>query len=127
MNLPKPSEAELRILNVLWDRGPSTVRDVHGQLENLTNVGYTTTLKLMQIMLEKGLVQRDESTHRHVYTALASQEKVRERFVDDLVDTLFLGSKKRLVLQVLADSAASQQELDEIRNAILEFEKGGKP
>lgn len=122
MNLPKPSEAELRILNVLWGRGPSTVRQVHDELEDVTNVGYTTILKLLQIMLEKGLVERDESSHRHIYTACPTREQTQERFVDDLVESLFLGSKKHLVLQILADSSSSQQEIEEIREAIQEFE-----
>ena len=127
MIFPKPSEAELRILHVLWDQGPSAVRDVLVRLEKTTGVGYTTILKLLQIMHEKKLVERDESSHRHVYSARISREEAEERFVGDLVDSVFNGSKKRLVLQILDDAKSTQEELEEIRQAILEFEKGGKP
>jgi len=123
----KPSEAELRILHVLWDRGPSAVRDVFARLEKTTGVGYTTILKLLQIMLEKDLVSRDESSRRHVYSAKLTREEAEERFVGDLVESVFGGSKKRLVLQLLDDAKSSQEELDEIRQTILQFEKGGKP
>ena len=122
----KPSEAELRILHVLWDRGPSAVRDVFARLEKTTGVGYTTILKLLQIMLEKDLVSRDESSRRHVYSAKLSREDAEERFVDDLVESVFNGSKRRLVLQLLEDAKSSQEELDEIRQTILQFEKGSK-
>ncbi len=124
MKFPKPSEAELRILHVLWDQGPSAVRDVLAKLEKTTGVGYTTILKLLQIMLEKGLVERDESSHRHVYSAKLAREDAEERFVDDLLESVFNGSKKRLVLQILEDATSSQKELEEIRRTILEFEKG---
>ena len=122
----KPSEAELRILHVLWNRGPSAVRDVFAQLEKSTGVGYTTILKLMQIMLEKNLVSRDESSRRHVYSAKLTRSEAEERFVGDLVDSVFNGSKKRLVLQLLDDAKSSQEELEEIRRTILQFEKGGE-
>ena len=118
----KPSEAELRILHVLWDCGPSAVRDVFERLEKTTGVGYTTILKLLQIMLEKGLVSRDESARRHIYAAKLSREEAEERFVGDLVESVFNGSKKRLVLQLLEDAKSSQEELEEIRRTILTFE-----
>ena len=113
-------------MHVLWNRGPSAVRDVFAQLEKSTGVGYTTILKLMQIMLEKNLVSRDESSRRHVYSAKLTRSEAEERFVGDLVDSVFNGSKKRLVLQLLDDAKSSQEELEEIRRTILQFEKGGE-
>lgn len=124
--LPKPSEGELRILQVLWNRGPSTVREVFEKVEQATSVGYTTILKLMQIMHEKGLVHRDESTRSHVYSAALSREKTEERFVEDLLDTVFDGSKTRLVLQILGNSNASKEELSEIRQLVERIGKEKK-
>lgn len=119
----KPSEAELRILHVLWKHGPSTVRGVYEKLENSTGVGYTTILKLLQIMFEKGFVQRDESARRHVYAPLLAQEQAEEMFLGDLLENVFNGSKKRLVLQILSEARSSGKELQEIRELVLKFEK----
>lgn len=120
---PKPSEAELRILHVLWGKGEATVRDVCDQLEESTGVGYTTFLKLMQIMYEKGFVERDDSAKRHVYRAKLGQSDAEELYLEDLLENVFNGSKKRLVLQILADTKSSSGELEEIRDLVRNFEK----
>ena len=116
----RPTEAELEILRVLWERGPSTVRQVHESLAAARETGYTTTLKLMQIMAEKGLVTRDESTRTHVYTARASQETTQRQLVNDLVDRAFGGSAAELVLRALSSHHTSDEELREIRKLIDE-------
>jgi predicted transcriptional regulator len=114
----RPTEAELEILRVLWERGPSTVRQVHESLAEQRETGYTTTLKLMQIMADKGLVTRDESARTHVYTAKASQETTQRQLVNDLVDRAFGGSAAELVLRALSSHTTSDDELDEIRKLI---------
>ena len=115
-NLPKPTESELAILNVLWDRGPSTVRDVHEALYRGEGAGYTTALKLLQIMHAKGLVLRDDSERAHVFRAAVSKERTQTRFLRDIVQRVFDGSPSQLVLQALGSSPrATREELDEIR------------
>ena len=109
----KPTDAELRILRVLWRHGPQTVRDVVARLEPGT--GYTTALKLLQIMTEKGLVERDESRRSHVYAALPTEEQVQDRLVDELAARAFDGSAAQLALRALSEQPASKEELDEIR------------
>ena len=125
--MPKraPTNAELEILRVLWQRGASTVRDVHDSLDHARPVGYTTVLKLLQIMVEKGLVRRDASARSHVYTAVASQEATRRRLVADLVRRVFGGSTLGLVLHALQSAAATAPELDQIRR-LLDEKKGGR-
>jgi predicted transcriptional regulator len=117
---PRPTEAELEILRVLWERGPSTVRQVHEALATVRVTGYTTTLKLMQIMADKGLVTRDESSRTHIYTPRASQEMTQRQLVTDLVDRAFGGSATELVLRALSSHTASDDELREIRKLIDE-------
>jgi predicted transcriptional regulator len=114
----RPTEAELEILRVLWERGPSTVRQVHESVAEQRDTGYTTTLKLMQIMADKGLVTRDESTRTHVYTARLSQETTQRQLVNDLVDRAFGGSAAELVLRALSSHRTSDDELREIRKLI---------
>jgi BlaI family penicillinase repressor len=114
----RPTEAELEILRVLWERGPSTVRQVHEVLVAARDTGYTTTLKLMQIMADKALVTRDESTRTHVYTARVSQETTQRQLVNDLVDRAFGGSAAELVLRALSSHKTSDEELQEIRRLI---------
>ena len=114
----RPTEAELEILRVLWERGPSTVRQVHEVLAEERDTGYTTTLKLMQIMADKGLVTRDESSRTHVYTARSSQESTQRQLVNDLVERAFGGSAAELVLRALSSHKTSDDELQEIRNLI---------
>lgn len=117
-SLPRPTDAELDILRVLWERGPSTVRHVHEALVGTRETGYTTTLKLMQIMADKGLVTRDESTRTHVYTARVPQEQTQRQLLNDLVDRAFGGSATELVLRALSSRPASDEELAEIRRLI---------
>ena len=112
----KPTEAELAILRVLWTRGPSTVREV---AEAMGREGaYTTVLKLMQIMTEKGLVKRDDSTRSHVYKPTSSEDKMQKQLVTDLLDKVFAGSAAKLVLQALDTGKASPEELAEIRQLL---------
>ena len=116
--LPKPTEAELAILRVLWDRGPSTVRQVQEALESTRATGYTTALKLLQIMTDKGLTLRDESERTHVYRSRLTEEQTQRQLVRDLLDRAFAGSAAQLVMQALATSRATPEELDEIRRLI---------
>ena len=117
-NVPKPTDAELAILRVLWERGPSTVRQVHELLPRDRPAAYTTALKLLQIMTEKGHVDRDERERTHVYRARLSEEQTQRQLVRDLLDRAFGGSASKLVMQALATKRASAEELREIRNAI---------
>ncbi|HTI38878.1 MAG TPA: BlaI/MecI/CopY family transcriptional regulator [Vicinamibacterales bacterium] len=116
--LPRPTDAELAILRILWDRGPSTVRQVHDVLGRDRPSAYTTALKLLQIMTEKGLVERDERDRTHVYHARLSEEQTQRQLVRDLVDRAFGGSAAKLVLQALASRHASADELREIRSIL---------
>ncbi|HYO51700.1 BlaI/MecI/CopY family transcriptional regulator [Archangium sp.] len=117
--LPRPTDAELGILRVLWERGPSTVREVHEALnKDEEGTGYTTVLKLMQIMTEKGLVKRDESQRAHVYSARATQQKTQRQLVTDLLDRAFGGSPARLAMQALSTKKASAEELAELRKLL---------
>ncbi len=111
----KPTEGELEILQVLWGRPSATVRDVHEELLKVKEAGYTTTLKLMQIMFEKGLVTRDSSSKTHVYQPAVTKEKTQKLFVNKMIDSLFAGSPAQLVMQALGNHKASKEELDEIR------------
>ena len=119
--LPRPTDSELAILRTLWERGPSTVRQVHEALAGTRETGYTTTLKLMQIMADKGLVTRDESSRTHVYAALATEQQTQRQLVKDLVDRAFGGSAAALVLQALNADGASATELQEIRRLIDDY------
>jgi len=112
---PLPTDAELAILGVLWRRGPSTVRDVHEELQPSHGTGYTTVLKLMQIMAQKGLVARDESQRSHVYRAQSGEEQTQRRLLGDLMDRAFAGSSSQLVMRALSVKRASPEELAEIR------------
>jgi predicted transcriptional regulator len=118
----RPTDSELAILRVLWERGPSTVRDVHHALV-ARETGYTTSLKLMQIMAEKGLVTRDDSARTHVYTARWSQEKMQRHMVSDLMERAFGGSASALVLQALNSRSTSAEELTKIQELIDGFRR----
>ena len=124
--LPRPTESELAILGVLWSSGPSTVRQVNDVLSASRETGYTTTLKLMQIMAEKGLVTRDERDRSHVYAAKLSQAQTQQQLVTDLVDRAFGGSAAALVLQALSAHPASSEELGEIQRLIDEYKRDGR-
>jgi BlaI family penicillinase repressor len=119
----RPTEAELEILRVLWERGPSTVRQVHESLATQRETGYTTTLKLMQIMADKGLVTRDESSRTHIYASRVSQETTQRQLVNDLVERAFGGSATELVLRALSSHKATDDELREIRKLIEEAQE----
>jgi predicted transcriptional regulator len=111
----KPTESELEILQILWKRGTATVREVHEELTATKDVGYTTTLKLMQIMHEKGLVKRDDSMRTHVYQAAVNKEKTQKHLLGKMIDSLFGGSPTQLVIQALGEHKASPDEIARIQ------------
>ena len=120
---PRPTDAELAILRVLWQRGACTVRQVHEELQPERPTAYTTALKLLQIMTEKGLVRRDESDRTHVYHARYSEDHTQRQLVRDLLDRAFGGSASKLVMQALHARRASSEELSEIRKLIDDREE----
>jgi len=126
-NLPRPTQAELDILRVLWDRGPSTVRDVHSTLAKERAIGYTTVLKFMQIMAEKGLVARDETERAHVYKAKVAQEQTQRQLVRHLLEGAFGGSATKLMMQALASKPATAEEIAQMRKMLEEFDKRKEP
>ncbi|MBL7712123.1 MAG: BlaI/MecI/CopY family transcriptional regulator [Chitinophagaceae bacterium] len=111
----KPTESELEILQILWASGPATVRTVHEQLSQTKDTGYTTTLKLMQIMLEKQLLGREGSGKTHIYTALVNKEQAQGQMLQRMIETMFNGSAMKMVMQALGSHKASKAELDMIR------------
>ena len=113
--LIKPTESELEILQILWTRGIATVREVHEELAATKDVGYTTTLKLMQIMNEKGLVKRDDSMRTHVYQAAVNKEKTQKHLLGKMIDSLFGGSSTQLVIQALGENKANPEEIEKIQ------------
>jgi predicted transcriptional regulator len=119
---PRPTDAELAILAVLWERGPSTVRDVHDELNRHAATGYTTVLKMLQIMTEKGLVVRDEAQRAHVYEARYSEQKTQRQLLSHLVDRAFGGSAAKLVMQALSGRKANPDELNLIRDLLDRLE-----
>jgi len=121
----KPTETELEILNILWNEGPCNVRTVNEIMNQQKEVGYTTTLKLMQIMTQKGLVERDESSRSHIYSAKIRAEDIQEQMLDKLLNTAFGGSASKLVLSALGSGKASARELEEIKALIQKLEKDG--
>ena len=114
----RPTNSELEILHVLWRRGPSAVKDVHASLSETRTTGYTTVLKLMQIMADKGLVERDEENRAHIYRAAITESDVQQGFTDDLVHRVFGGSAHRLALHALGSKKATPEELAEIRRLL---------
>ena len=122
--MPKPTDAELEILSVLWEYGSSTVRFVNEQLNERREVGYTTTLKFLQIMSEKGLVSRNTDGRTHIYEAVFKQEQIQDQLINKLVDTAFGGSAQKLVIQALGNSKSSQEELEAIKKLIDKLEGG---
>ena len=121
--VPRPTEAELEILHVLWSRDECTVREVHEVLHLSGGTGYTTALKLLQVMHGKGLVSRDETQRAHVYRATVSKERTQKRFLRDLVQRVFDGSSSQLVLHALGSQRASREELREIRSLLNKLDK----
>jgi predicted transcriptional regulator len=122
--LPRPTDFEVSILHVLWKRGPSTVREVQQEIGKET--GYTTVLKIMQLMAEKGLVKRDEAARTHVYSATKPAEETQKHLIRDLVDRAFNGSPMKLIMQALAAKKSSPEELAELRKMIDEVERKKK-
>ncbi len=122
----KPTEAELQILQVLWQHGPSTVRFVNERLNEEKSTGYTTTLKTMQIMFEKKLVSRNEESRKHVYQAGVKEEVVQKQLLDRFLDKTFRGSAMKMVMQALGNRKTSKKELDEIRKLLDKLEEGGE-
>jgi predicted transcriptional regulator len=122
----QPTDSELEILRILWEKGPSTVRFVNEQLNRTRRVGYTTTLKIMQIMTDKKLVIRNEDERSHIYSAAFEEKDIQNRLIDKIVDAAFGGSASRLVMQVLGNHKASQEELEEIRKLLNNLDENGK-
>ena len=118
----RPTDRELTILRILWDNGPSTVRQVNEAMSQDEDTGYTTTLKLMQIMAEKGLVLRDDSQFKHVYRSALTEEKAQKQLVGDLLDRAFSGSAEKLVMRALSTRKVSAKELASIKKMLDEFE-----
>jgi predicted transcriptional regulator len=119
----KPTEGELEILQVLWNKDLASVREVHEELAKTKDVGYTTTLKLMQIMNEKGLVKRDASFKTHIYQAAVSKEKTQKHLLGKMINTLFGGSPTELVIQALGNHKASPEELNDIQHLLDNLKK----
>lgn len=119
----KPTESELEILQVLWQKGEATVREVHEELAKGKDIGYTTALKLLQIMFEKGLVSRDDSAKTHIYKPAVTREKTQKQLVGKMINTLFSGSPGQLVMQALGNHNASKEELDEIQRLLDSLKK----
>lgn len=116
--LPRPTEGELELLRILWERGPSTVRDLHQEIKAKRALGYTSVLKLLQIMTEKGLVEREESGKAHIYHPAASQNETQDQLVRDISERLFAGSAAQLAMHALALEPVNDQELEALRNLI---------
>jgi BlaI family transcriptional regulator, penicillinase repressor len=123
--LIKPTESELEILQIIWSRGLATVREVHEELAKTKDVGYTTTLKLMQIMHEKGIVKRDDSMRTHVYQAAVNKERTQKHLLNKFIDSLFGGSPTQLVIQALGEGnqKASPEELERIQTLLNNLKK----
>ena len=119
----EPTKSELEILQVLWDKGPSTVRDVNNELLKQKDVNYTTTLKLMQIMADKGILNRDESQMKHIYSVAEDEQKTKDHLLEKFVDSMYKGSASKLVMQLLGNKNTSQQELQEIKDLLKKLEE----
>lgn len=122
-NKIRPTDAELEILQVLWDHGPCSVRFVNDELSQKKEVGYTTTLKLMQIMVDKGIADRDTSSRRHLYEAAIPRDEAQNRLLKKLADLAFGGSAVRLAMQALGDEQASRSEIDQLRHLLDQLEE----
>jgi BlaI family transcriptional regulator, penicillinase repressor len=120
----RPTDGELAILRVLWERGPSTVREVHSELNRTRTTGYTTVLKLMQIMARKGLVERDEGERTHVYRATIGEAQTQKHLMKDLLERAFGGSARKLIVAALSTQKASSAEMNEIRDMIDRHKRG---
>lgn len=127
MNTPNkpiaPTKSELEILQVLWEKGPLTVRLVNDELLKQKDVNYTTTLKLMQIMADKGILKRDESQMKHIYSVVEEEQQTKAHLLDKFVDTMYKGSAGKLVMQLLGNKKTSQEELQEIKHLLKKLEE----
>ena len=123
MTTLKPTASELEILQVLWERGPSTVREVHDALSSKRPIGYTSVLKLMQIMTAKGTVRRNEEQRAHVYEAVQPAEKTKRQLALDMLQRVFDGSASDLMMHALAGRKASKEEIEEMRRMLTEYER----
>lgn len=123
----KPTESELEILKVLWEEGDSTVREVHDALSANKSAGYTTTLKLMQIMHDKGLLNRNNETRSHVYSAAIKKESMQKQAVNRMINGMFKGSTANLVMHALGNHRASKEEIEEIKKYLEKMEKDISP
>lgn len=119
----EPTKSELEILQVIWEIGPSTVRDVNNELLKQKDVNYTTTLKLMQIMADKGILARDESQMKHIYSVAEDEQKTKAHLLDKFVDSMYKGSASKLVMQLIGNKKTSQQELQEIKDMLKKLEE----
>ncbi|MDP9078485.1 MAG: BlaI/MecI/CopY family transcriptional regulator [Bacteroidota bacterium] len=119
----EPTKSELEILQVLWELGPSTVRNVNDELLKQKDVNYTTTLKLMQIMADKGILARDESQMKHIYSVAEDEQKTKAHLLDKFVDSMYKGSASKLVMQLIGNKKTSQQELQEIKDMLKNLEE----
>ncbi|MGN6539369.1 MAG: BlaI/MecI/CopY family transcriptional regulator [Ginsengibacter sp.] len=122
LKLNKPTESEMEILQILWEEGPSTVREVHDILSGTKESGYTTTLKLMQIMHDKGMLSRNDEAKTHIYSALIKKESVQKQVVGNMIKGLFKGSSAKLVMHALGNHRASSEEISEIKKYLDEME-----
>ena len=120
---PQPTNSELEILRVLWERGPSTVREVYDELKRAKPVGYTTVLKFMQLMADKGLVRRNEEQRAHIYESVVPRESTQRQLVGDLLDRAFGGSAMQMVMQALSAKRATPAEIEQIRQLLDEYEE----
>lgn len=121
--IPEPTKAELEILQVLWEFGPSTVRVVNDKLNEQRDVNYTSTLKQMQIMADKGILKRDESQMKHIYIPVEAEHKTKDQLLNRFVKTLYKGSASKLVMQLLGDAKTSKEDLDAIKNMLNKLDK----
>jgi len=118
----KPTDSEVEILNILWEQGPASVRDIHDILSLKKDAGYTTTLKLMQIMLQKGLLERDDSNRSHVYKAAVTREQTQKQIIQRVIDQVFNGSAAQLVMQALGKHETTASELEQIKEYLKNIE-----
>jgi predicted transcriptional regulator len=119
----QPTEVELQILRILWELGPSRVREIHARLNANKGTNYSTTVKMLSVMLEKGIVRRDEEASPHIYRAALSREKAGKRMLSDLIERVYDGAAMSLILQALGTTSATRQELDEARRLLDRMEK----
>lgn len=120
---PQPTSAELELLNILWERGPSTVRQIHEVVSGSRQTGYTTTLKILQKMFDKGLVKRDESSRSHIYMPAVQAEKTQRQLVNDLIEKAFGGAAEKLVMQALSSRQVAPEEIETLRELLDSLEK----